>query len=101
MRPQQRKAILVILYLLNRDIPPLHCMALFTIRPHLAAVDVRVAIRAILSHVREYGLYVTLHAFHFFVHSAERIICFVVVEFGHSADGTPGRRRVAVFTRDT
>jgi len=97
---QQRKAVLVILHLLHRDIPSLHGVTLGAIRPHLPAVNVRVTICAILPHIREHGLDVALHAVHFLVHSSQRVICFVVVEFGHGADGAPTCRRVTVLTRD-
>lgn len=76
-------------------------MALLAIRSHLPAVDVRVAIRAVLSHIREYRLCMAFHALHFFVHSSQRVICLVVVEFRDSADGTPTRRRVTVLTWDS
>jgi len=100
MGPQKRETVLVILHLLHRDIPPLHGVALLAIRSHLPTMNIRVTIRAVLSHIREYRLYMALHALHFFVHSPQRIICLVVVEFRDSPDGTPTRRRVTVLARN-
>jgi len=99
MRAEQWKAVLVILHLLCSDRPALHGMALFAIRSHLAAVNIvgLVAIRAILADVCKNRLHVALHAFHFFVHPAQRVSRLVVVEFRHRADRTPTRRRMAVF----
>jgi hypothetical protein len=94
---QKRKSILVIADLLHRDIPALNGMALRAVRPHLAAMDVRVAIGAILPNIGEHGFYMALGALYLFVHAPERIFRLVVVEFGDRANRTPTRRRVAIF----
>jgi len=72
-------------------------VALRAIRTHLPAVNVRVAVRAILSHVGEHRLYVAFEALHFFVHAAQRIVRLVVIKLRHRADRTPARRRVAIL----
>ena len=54
MRTKQRKTILVILHLLRRDIPAPDRMALRAIRTHLAAMNIRVAVSAVLAGVGEY-----------------------------------------------
>ena len=92
VRTQQRKAVLVLFHLLYCNIPSLHGVTLLAVRSHLPAVDVRVTVRAILSHIREHRLDVALHAFHFFVHSTQRIFCLVVIEFGRRAWGANPRR---------
>ena len=97
--PEKRKPVLVIAHLLDRDIPALHGVASRAVRTHLAAMDVRVAIGAVLANVCEYWLNVALRALHFFVHAAERVFRLVVIEFGDRADRTPTCRRVAVFAR--
>lgn len=53
VHPEQGKTVLVILHLLNRNVPALNGMALLTIRSHLPTVDIGVAIRAMFSDVRE------------------------------------------------
>jgi hypothetical protein len=100
VRAQQRKTILVVLQLLNRDIPSLHRMALRAVRTHLAPVDVIVAILAVLAYVGEHRFDVALRAFHFFMHPAQGIAGFAVVKFGDGTDGTPFRGGVTVFTRN-
>ena len=80
----------MILHALRGDVPALHGVALRAIGTHLAAVNVRVAIGAIFSNVGEDRFGVALHALHFFVHAAEGVIGFVVIELGNRANGTPG-----------
>jgi hypothetical protein len=63
-------------------------------------MNVGVAIGAVLSYVGEDGLDVALHALHFFVHAAQRVLGFAVVEFGNGANRAPTRGRVAVFAGD-
>lgn len=75
-------------------------MALSAICTHLPPVDVRMTIRAILPHIREHRFHVALHALHFLVPSPQRVICLVVIEFGHGADGAPSGRRMTVLARD-
>lgn len=63
-------------------------------------MNVRVAIRTILTYIGENGFYMAIDAFHFFMHAPQRIVGRVVIEFRHRTNGSPGRRRVAVFARD-
>ena len=97
VRAKQREAILVILYLLHGNVPALDRVALLAIRTHLPAVNIRVAVGAILSHVGEDRFYVALNARYFFVHAAQWIVRLVVIKLRHRADRTPARRRVTVF----
>ena len=89
----------MIAHLPHRNIPALHGVALRAVRAHLAAMDVCVAISAVLAYVCEYRFHVALGALHFFVHAAQRIVRLVVIEFGHRADRAPAGRCVAVFAR--
>ena len=90
VRAEKREAVLVILHLLNGDIPAFNGVTLRAIGTHLAAMNIGVAIGAIFADIAEYRLAMALRAFHVFVHSAERVAGFVVVELGNSANGTPG-----------
>ena len=99
VRPQQRKAILVILDLLYGNVPALHRVALGAVRAHLALMHVRVAVLTLLAHVGKDGLNMALRALHFFVHASQRVAGFVVIEFRRGANGLPTRRRVTVLTR--
>jgi hypothetical protein len=94
---QQREAVLVILYLLHGNVPALNRMALRAVRAHLSVMHVRVAVLALLSNIRENRFHVALNALHFFVHSAQRISCLVVIEFGYGANRLPSRGRVTVL----
>jgi hypothetical protein len=98
--PKQREAILVILYLLDRNAPSLHGMALSAIRAHLPLVDIGVTVLTLLASVSKHRLDVALRALNFFVHAAQRILRFVVVELRNTADGAPSTGGVAVFAGD-
>jgi hypothetical protein len=97
---KQRKAILVVFDLLDGDVPALHGVALRAVRTHLAAVNVCVTIGTIFADVGENRLDVALNALHFFVHAAERIASFAVIEFRRGFDGPPSSSGVAVFARN-
>jgi hypothetical protein len=100
VRPQQREAVLVILYLLDGNIPALNRVTLGAVRAHFSLVDVGVAILAILANIGEDRFDVALRALHLFVHAAQRILCLVVIELRDSADGAPTRGAVAVLARN-
>jgi len=80
VRTEKREAILVILHLLDGNIPALYSVALLAIRAHLAAVNVSVAVRAILAHIREDRLGMAVDALHLFVHAPQRVAGLVVIE---------------------
>ena len=100
VRSQQRETILVNLYLLHRNIPPLDGVAIRTIRAHLILVHIDVAVLTIFSHVREDRFHVALAALDFFMHSAQRITRLVVVELGNRSNRPPSGGRVTVLTRN-
>lgn len=72
-------------------------MALGAICAELGAVNVGVAIGAVLSNVGENRLGVASRAGHFFMHAAQRVARGVVVEFGNGPNGGPACVRVAIF----
>jgi hypothetical protein len=79
------------------NIPAVHGMALFAARSHLPAVDISMAICALAADVGEDQVDMTLGAGYFFVHSAQRISCFVVIEIRDAANGLPTGECVAIF----
>ena len=89
MCTEEREAVLVILDLLNGNLPAEHRVTLGTIRSHLPPMDIGVAIGASLAHIRKNGLHVTLRAGHFFMHAAQWIVSLVVIKFGDSSNGAP------------
>lgn len=100
VRAEKWEAVLVIFYLLNGDVPTLNGVTLGAIRTHLAAMNIGVAIRTIFTDICECRLDMALRAFHVFVHAAEGVAGFVVVELGNSANGAPGCGGVAIFAGD-
>jgi len=93
----QRKAIVVLLHLLDGNRPAAHSMALFTIRPQLAFVNVSMAILAALSYIRENQFHVALRAGDRLVHAAQRIAGVIVIEFRNGANRPPRIGRVAIL----
>ena len=98
---QQGETILMILRLLNRNVPSLNRMALRTIGSHLPPVHVRVTIRAIFSDIREDRLRVAKNAVHFLVQAAQGILRLVVVKFRNGANFLPASGSVAVLARNS
>jgi len=94
---EQREAVHVILHLLHGDVPTLDGMAQFAIRTHLPAMHIGVAVGAVFAHVGEDRFYVASVALYFFMHAAQRIFGFVVIEFGNRANWPPARSGVTVF----
>lgn len=100
VRTEQRETILVLLDLVDGNLPAINRVALRAIGAELPQVNVRMAVRAIFSHVGEHRLRVAFQTANFLVLSTQRISGFVVIEFQHRAYGTPGRRGVTVFARN-
>ena len=63
-------------------------------------MNICVAVRAILAHIREDRLNVAFGTFHFFMHPAQRVLCLVVLEFRNRPDREPSRCCVAVLAWD-
>ena len=97
VRANQREAVLVVTDRRYRYLPALDGVAGLAVRAELAAVNVRMAVRAFLSHVGEDQLHVALDALHLFVHAIQRVVSFVVVKFGDAADGLPTQGRMTVL----
>jgi hypothetical protein len=100
VRTEEWKSVEVILNRLHRYIPAQWSVAFGAIGAILAAMNVRVAIRAVLADVSKDWLEVALSAVHLFVHPAEGIPCAVMIELGNTADRRPTRARVAVLAGD-
>jgi hypothetical protein len=70
MGAHQWEPVEVLINLLNRNMPAPDRVALLAIRPHLALVDVGVAVGALRTHIRKNGLDVALRTRHTLVHAA-------------------------------
>ena len=55
---------------IHRNLPALDGVAVLAVSAELAAMDIRVAIRAILADIREYRFDMALRAAHIFMHAA-------------------------------
>jgi len=97
---EQRETILVILELLDSDIPTLHSVTFGAARAHLPLVNIGMTVLAILSYVGENRFDVALRALHFFMHATQWILGLAVIKFCVRADGPPAGGGVAVFAGD-
>ena len=98
MSAHERKPVVVLSHSLQDDAPALHRMAFFAIRSHLSAVQIGMAIGAVHTRVREHRPRMTLRAADAHVLSTQRILGFVVIEFGECSNRFPANRRMAVLT---
>jgi hypothetical protein len=48
---RQRESIIVLLHILDGNLPSPHCVTLFAVSPQLASMDIRVAVLATLANV--------------------------------------------------
>ena len=90
----------MIFYLRDGDLPAEYGVALGAIGAHLPAVDVGVAVGAILANVGEDRLDVAIHAFHVLVHATQWVTRFVVIKLQYWANGSPAGSNVAIFARN-
>ena len=100
VRSEQRKSVEVLLDRLSRDIPTAHRVALGTIGAELTAMNISVAVRAILADISKDRPEVALRAVEFFVHAAKGISRCVVAEFRNGANRGPAGVGVAVLARN-
>ena len=100
MRAHQRKTVLVLLHVFDGNLPPFHRMAALALAAHLAAMNIGVAVGALISHIGEDHFHVALGAGHRSMHSTQRIRGLAMVEVGHRPDGLPAQAGVALLTGD-
>lgn len=68
--PDQRKAVLMLVDIVNGDLPAIHPVTQVALSTVLAAMKVGVAVLTLLSDIAEHGIDVALLAGHFGVHAA-------------------------------
>jgi len=93
----QREAIHVLIDLLYRHLPAANRVAGLAIRPHLALVDIRVAVGALVADIAEHHLGMAGRARHSFMQAAQRVTGLIVIEFRNRPDRFPAINRVAVL----
>ena len=100
VRPNQREAILVLVDVVDRDLPPCIAMAQVALRAVLAPMNIRVAVLALVASLREHQVGVTIRAADLRMQPAQRESRLTMIELGHRPDRLPALRSVAVLARD-
>ena len=100
VRTDQRKTVLVILNGADVRLPPLDRVAGFAIRAHLAAMNIRMAVRAFGANICKHRLGMTRRARNIRVQATQRILRLAVIKFRNRANRLPSNRRVAVLARN-
>ena len=98
---RQREPVVVLLNILNRDLPSPHRVALFAVGAQLAPVNIGMAVLTALTNTGENHLHVACGAGDGSVHATQRISRLVMVELGNGANRPPAIRGVAVLARDS
>ena len=86
VRSGQGEAVIVLLDLLNRNLPSPNRVAGLAIGSQLPFVNIGMAVLATLSDVAKHGFYVALSAGDGLVHAAQRVARPVVVEFWNGSN---------------
>lgn len=100
MSANQGETIEVLTSSLQGNTPTFHGVALFAISTELRFMNVGMTVGALGADIREHGAGVALHACDFGVHTHERILRLVVIEFRDIADRLPTGGRMAVVAGD-
>ena len=93
----QWKAVVVLLYISNRNLPAANRVALLAICSQLALVNVGMAILAVFSDVGENGPGVALGTRNRLVQATQRILRLIVIEFRNRANRPPRIGCVAIL----
>ena len=101
VRANQWKSVLMIANLLQRNLPTFHRVTALAVGAKLAAMNVGMAVGAILAHVLENQACMALGAGHLLVHAPQRIPGVIVIELRVRADRLPARIGVTLLARDS
>lgn len=97
VRSQQREDIEVIGSHQRHRSPSNRYMTQLAIRAELPVMNIGVATKTVLRHIRENRLRMTLFTSNFRVHTRQRIVRFIVIELGDSEERLPTCVAVATF----
>jgi len=100
MSADERKSILMLIDVVNGDLPTIGIVAEFTLRAVLAAMEIRVAVLTLHRGVAEIKVLMTVAALHFRVPAAQRKFSSRMVEFEFGAQRLPALRGVTLLARD-
>ena len=97
VRTDQREPVLMFVDVVNGDLPTVHAVTDVALRPIFAAVQVGMAILALLANVAEDGIKMAFLAGYVDVHAAERIGRLVVIKLRVLANRHPSCRRMTIL----
>ncbi len=97
VRPGQGEAIIVLLDLLNRNLPSPNRVAGLAVGSQLPLVNIGMTVLAALSDVAEHRFYVALSAGDGLVHAAQRVTRPVMVEFWNGSNWLPPTCGMAIL----
>lgn len=100
MRSDQWETILVLVNLLNRNLPTFHRVTLFAICSELTFVNISVAIGALLADISKYRFDVALRTSDTLMQSTKRKAGLIVVELRPIANRFPAAECVTVLAGD-
>ena len=100
VRPDQREAILMLIDVVDGDLPPGVAVARVTLRGIPTPVNIGVAVLALVVRLGENQVGMTIRAADFRVQSAQRKACLAVIKLGNRSNRRPPLRRVAILARD-
>lgn len=100
VRPDERKPILVLIDVVNRDLPAIWVMAQFTFRPVLSPVEIRVAVLTFFWNIAEVEIGVTVHTRYFRVPPPQRESGLRVLELHIRSQWLPSLLRVTLVARN-
>jgi hypothetical protein len=100
VRTDQRKSILVLVDVVDRDLPAVRVMAEFALCPVFAPMQIRMAVLTFMRHVGEHEIGVTVDALYFCVTAAKRKPGLRVLELQLFAQWFPAARGMAVLARN-
>jgi hypothetical protein len=99
MRTDQRKPILMLIDVVNGNLPTVGVVAEFTLRAILAAMQIRVAVLALYWGIAEIKILVAIDALHIRMPATQRKFSLRMVEFGFGAQRLPALRGVTLLAR--
>ena len=100
MRPYQGKAVLVLVDVVDRNLPTGVSMTQIALRGVFSPVDIGVAVLTLIADLAEDKISVAVLAAHTLVHPSQRKTGLAVIELKHVAEGLPTLRCVAILAGD-
>jgi hypothetical protein len=100
VRTDQGEAVLMLVDVVDGDLPSGIAMADVALRAVLAAMNVRVTVLALLSYIREDQVGVAIRTPDLDMHAAQRESDFFVIKLGDGTNRLPALWGVAILTRN-